>query len=344
MAKNLAEVEPTLMVMVPRVLENIHTKVKNGIAGASPRAQKFIGWAISIGEEVVGLRAQNKPVSEFLKIKHRIADRFVLSKLRQRIGKRLRFVVCGGAPAPAAVLTFFNAVGIPALEGYGLTETCAPTNVNRLERVKPGTVGPSLPSVEIKIEDDGEIWVKGPSIFNGYFKDPQATNESFCDGWFATGDIGLIDEDGYLKITDRKKDLIVNAAGKNIAPQRIECILKTINPISQAVVFGDKNKHLVALLTLDEHRAMELARDRGWQYEQYSDLANSKEMHNFLKKEISAKRGELAEYECIRHFSILEKDLSVDAGELTATLKIKRNVLLQKHADKIESLYASSVN
>ncbi len=344
MSKNLGEIEPTVMVMVPRVLESIHTKVKNGISGASARAKKLIDWALLVGQEVVSYRALKQTVPQSLKLKYWLADKLVLSKFRARIGKRLRFVVCGGAPAPPAVLYFFNAIGIPALEGYGLTETAAPTNVNRLEQVKPGTVGPSLSSIEIKISEDGEILVKGPSIFNGYFKDPQATNESFTDGWFATGDIGLIDEDGYLKITDRKKDLIVNAAGKNIAPQRIECVLKTISPISQAVVFGDRTKHLVALLTLDERGAMEIAREQGWQYEEYVELAASKEMYQYLKKEINAKRGELAEYECIKHFSVLDRDLSVDDGELTATLKIKRNVLKQKHADKIESLYATSVN
>lgn len=344
MAKNLGEIEPTVMVMVPRVLESTYTKVRNGISGASSRAKKLIEWSIAIGEEVVKRRAKKQPISQVLKFKHWLADRLVLSKLRARIGGRLRFIVCGGAPAPVAVLTFLNAIGIPILEGYGLTETSAPTNVNRLGHVKPGTVGASLSSVEVKIGDDGEILVRGASIFKGYFKDPQATNESFTDGWFATGDIGLIDDHGYLKITDRKKDLIVDAAGKNIAPQRIECILKTIAPISQAIVFGDRTKHLVALLTLDERGAMEIARENGWPYEEYVELAASKEMYQYLRQEINAKRGELAEYECIRHFSVLDKDLSVDDGELTATLKIKRNVLKQKHADKIESLYANSLN
>jgi long-chain acyl-CoA synthetase len=344
MAKNLVEVEPTVMVMVPRVLESIYTKVKNGIAGASEQAQKFIDWAVHIGEEVVNRKAQKQDIPEFLKLQYWFADKLVLSKLRERIGKRLRFVVCGGAPASPSVVTFFNAIGIPALEGYGLTETSAPSHVNRLKHVKPGTVGPCLSCVEMKIGEDGEILLKGPSIFEGYFKDPEATKEAFKDGWFATGDVGHTDENGYLKITDRKKDLIVNAAGKNIAPQRIETILKTIPAVSQAVVFGDKNKHLVALLTLDERQAMELAQERGWQYEKYPDLAKSKEMHQYLKNEVNAKRGELAEYEHIKQFSVLDRDLSIDSGELTATMKIKRGVVAEKYADKIESLYAASVN
>jgi long-chain acyl-CoA synthetase len=340
MSKNLNEIEPTVMVMVPRVLENIYHKMRKGILESSATARTFIEWAVNVGEEIVKAQAKKETISPVLKLQYMLADKSVLSKLRGRIGKRLRFVVCGGAPASAGIVTFLNAIGIPTLEGYGLTETAAPTNVNRIGHVKPGTVGPKLASVEMKFAEDGEILVKGPGIFNGYFKDSQATNEVIKDGWFATGDIGEIDEDGYLKITDRKKDLIVNAAGKNIAPQRIEGVLKTVSPVSQAVVFGDQNKHLVALLTLDEHKAEQLAKEQGWEYEGYPDLAKSQEMHQYLKKAIAARRGDLAEYECIKHFAVLDKELSVEAGELTATLKIKRNVLAQKYADKIASLYS----
>lgn len=341
MPKNMHEVEPTLMVMVPRVLESMHTKVKHGISNLSQRMKKLIDWSIKIGEQVVSHKATNKSLPPALQIQHWLADHLILKNLRKRVGRRLRFIVCGGAPAPTPVVSFFNALGIPTLEGYGLTETSAPTNVNRIAHVKPGTVGPSLPSVEVKIGEDGEILVKGASIFKGYFKNEEATREVFIDGWFATGDIGVIDGDGYLKITDRKKDLIVNAAGKNIAPQRIENVLKTVPVISQAVVFGDKGRHLVALLTVDERKAMEISCEHNWPYTAFSELAKSKELYEYLKKEINAKRNELAEYECIKHFSILEKDLSVEAGELTATLKIKRNVLAEKYADRIESLHAA---
>ncbi len=342
MSKNLSEIEPTLMAAVPRVLDGIYNKMLHGINSTSGLAKWLIDWAIGVGEKTLDYKANGQDIPPLLKIEYRLADRIVLHKLRQRIGKRLRFIVCGGAPATPSVLAFFNAIGVPTIEGYGLTETAAPTNVNRFDRLKLGTVGPALPCVEMKIDQDGEVLFKGPSIFGGYFKNEEATLEAFVDGWFRTGDVGEIDEDGYLKITDRKKDLIVNAAGKNIAPQRIESILKTIAPISQAVVFGDRNKHLVALLTLDEHKAMELARAKNWQYDKYSDLAPSKELHDYLRKEVTAKRCELAEYECIKHFSVLEHDLSVDAGELTATLKIKRNVVAKKYADKIENLYAGA--
>ncbi len=344
MAKNMQETEPTLIVAVPRVLDGIYSKVKNGIASASSLSQWLINWAVSVGEKIVNLKAHDRSIPELLKIQHRLAESLVLRKLRQRIGKRLRFVVCGGAAGTPSVLAFFNAIGIPALEGYGMTETAAPTNVNRFDRVKLGTVGPSLPCIEIKIGEDGEILLKGPSIFGGYFKDTQSTDEVFVDGWFRTGDVGYIDDDGYLKITDRKKDLIVNAAGKNIAPQRVETLLKTIPPISQAIVFGDQNKHLVALLTLDQNKAMEIAKEKEWQFEKYTDLVKSKELHQYLKKEMAKFPDQLAEYERIKHFTILDHDLSVDSGELTATMKIKRNVVAEKYAQTLENLYTKNAN
>jgi len=339
MAKNLAEVEPTMMLVVPRVLDRIYTKVKSGIAGASPRAQKLIDWALEVGKEVVRTRADGKPMRFALKIKYALSEKLVFKKLRDKIGKRLRLVVSGGAPATPSVIEFFNSIGIPTVEGYGLTETCAPSNVNPPRRVKIGTVGPMLPSVDIKIAEDGEILLKGPSIVQSYLKNEQATQEAFRDGWFLTGDIGTIDSDGYLRITDRKKDLIINAAGKNIAPQRIETLIKSIPLISQAVVFGDKQKALVALVTFDELATIEHARDANWQFNDFSDLANGADLSEYLKKELRLRSGQLADYEQIKKFKILSQDLSVEAGELTATLKVKRNAIAKKYAQPILELY-----
>lgn len=339
MAKNLAEVEPTMMLVVPRVLDRIYTKVKSGIAGASPRAQKLIDWALEVGKEVVRTRADGKPMRFALKIKYAVSEKLVFKKLRDKIGKRLRLVVSGGAPATPSVIEFFNSIGIPTVEGYGLTETCAPSNVNPPRRVKIGTVGPMLPSVDIKIAEDGEILLKGPSIVQSYFKNEQATQEAFRDGWFLTGDIGTIDSDGYLRITDRKKDLIINAAGKNIAPQRIETLIKSIPLVSQAVVFGDKQKALVALVTFDELATIEHARDANWQFNEFSDLANGADLCEYLKKELRLRSGQLADYEQIKKFKILSQDLSVEAGELTATLKVKRNAIAKKYAQTILELY-----
>jgi len=247
--------------------------------------------------------------------------------------------VSGGAPATPHVIEFFNAIGISTVEGYGLTETAAPASVNRQSKVKIGSVGPVLPSVNVKIADDGEILLRGDTIFSGYFKNEEATKEAFEDGWFRTGDIGTLDQDRYLRITDRKKDLIINAAGKNIAPQRIEAVIKTVPFVTQAVVFGDKQKHLVALITLDEVAVTEFAREQNWTFETFADLATSTQISQYLSKELKLRSGQLADYEQVRRFSVLPQDLSVDEGELTATLKIKRNVIAKKYDALIQSLF-----
>ncbi len=339
MGKNLAEVQPTMILVVPRVLDRIFSKVRIGIEGASGRRRKLINWSISVGKEVVHQRGDGKNPSPVLLAKHWLAEKLVLGKLREKIGPRLKLVVSGGAPASAQPIEFFNAIGIDTLEGYGLTETTAPVCVNRLGKVKIGTVGPTLPSVELKIAEDGEILLRGPSIFSGYFKNDQATEDAFEDGWFKTGDIGVVDRDGYLKITDRKKDLIVNSAGKNIAPQRIEAILKTVPYVSQAVVFGDKQKSLVALLTLDEQAVMDFGREQNWEFNSFTELLKQPKLNQFLRKEIQSRSGQLADYEVVKRFAVLPEELSVDEGELTATLKIKRNVISQKYKSVIEALY-----
>lgn len=337
--KNMQEVQPTVMLVVPRLLDKIHAKVMSGIEGASPRAQKLISWALSVGREVLWHHAESKPIRAGLEMKHWVAEKLVFDKLRQRIGKNLRLIVTGGAPGTAEVLEFFNAIGINVIEGYGLTETSAPTNANRVGKNKVGSVGPTLPSVEVKIAEDGEIMFKGASIFPGYFKDEEHTKEAFTDGWFHTGDIGTLDHDGYLKITDRKKDLIVNSAGKNIAPQKIESILRSVSFVSQAVVFGDKRKTLVAVLTLEEQPAMEFAQERGWSVGSFEELTKLPQFKRYIKNEIAEKSHHLADYEQVRNFAILPYDFSVEHGELTATMKIKRNVLRDKYKDLVEQLY-----
>jgi long-chain acyl-CoA synthetase len=269
-----------------------------------------------------------------------LAERLVFQKLRARIGRRLRLVVSGGAPATREVIEFFNAIGIPTLEGYGLTETTAPVSVNLLSKGKPGTVGPALPSVQIKTAEDGEIMIKGPGVFKGYFKAEEPTKEAFdAEGWFHTGDIGTIDDDGYLKITDRKKDLIVNSAGKNIAPQKIEAILRTVPIISQAIVFGDKRKTLVALLTLDEHATSELAHEKGWTFSSFEQLTIMPQLKKYLQAELGERSRKLADYERVRNFHILSHELSVEKGELTATLKVKRNEVAKNYREQIDKLY-----
>jgi long-chain acyl-CoA synthetase len=339
MAKNLVEINPTMMLVVPRVLDRIFAKVQSGIEGASGKARKLIDWSLDVGKEMVLCKSEGRKPTIFLQAKHFLAEKAVFKKMRSRIGYRLRLVVSGGAPATAQTIEFFNAIGIETLEGYGLTETSAPATVNHIGRVKAGSVGPCLPSVNLKFADDGEILLRGPSIFKQYFKAEAATNEAFADGWFKTGDIGTIDGDGYVRITDRKKDLIVNSAGKNIAPQRIEAILKTVPFVNQAVVFGDKQKSLVALLTLDEIAVMEFARENNWDCNAYAEAIKQGQLNKYLRKEIQSRSNTLAEYEAVRRFAILPEDLSVDGGELTATLKIKRNVIAHKYKPVVEALF-----
>jgi long-chain acyl-CoA synthetase len=338
-AKNMAEVQPTMILVVPRVLDKIYSKVKSGIEGGSSKARKLINWALEIGTEVMRLQSHKEKPGPVLSMKYRLADRLVLRKLRSRIGSRLRLVVSGGAPATREVIEFFNAVGILTVEGYGLTETTAPASVNRPELIKPGTVGKNLPSVKVRTAEDGEILISGPTVFKGYLKNDEATREAFDGEWFKTGDIGTIDGDGYIRITDRKKDLIVNSSGKNIAPQRIEGILKSIPLVSQAIVFGDKRKTLVALLTLDEQAATELAREHGWPCDDYATLAECPQLNRYLRSEIDDRSHGLADYERVRKFGVLPQDLSVENGELTATLKVKRNVVAENYKDVINSLY-----
>ncbi len=339
MAKNMAEVKPTMILTVPRVLDKIYGKVRSGIEGASGNARKLIDWALRVGAEMVDAEAKGIAPRAGLKAKHWLAEHTVFRKLRERIGPSLRLIVSGGAPATSHSIEFFNAIGITTIEGYGLTETAAPACVNLMKRKKIGTVGPALPCVEMIIADDGEILLRGSSIFKGYYGLEEATKEAFIDGWFRTGDIGIVDGDGYLKITDRKKDIIVNSSGKNIAPQKIEAILKTVPFVNQAVIFGDKRKQLVALIVLDEQAMTQHASDEGWNFNSFAELVEKPEVINMLKKEIEARSKSLAEFERVSNFHVLANDLSVEAGELTATLKIKRNVVANNYKSIIDRLY-----
>lgn len=339
MAKNMAEVKPTMILTVPRVLDKIYSKVRSGIEGASGNARRLIDWALKVGAETVELEGKGIAPRAGLKAKHWLAERTVFRKLRERIGPSLRLIVSGGAPATGHSIEFFNSIGITTLEGYGLTETAAPACVNRVNMKKIGSVGPALPCVEMIIADDGEILLRGPSIFKGYYGLEEANKDAFVDGWFRTGDIGIVDGDGYLKITDRKKDIIVNSSGKNIAPQKIEAILKTVPFVNQAVVFGDKKKQLVALLVLDEQAITQHASDENWNFNSFAELVEMPEVVKMLKKEIESRSKALADYERVSNFHILENDLSVEAGELTATLKIKRNVVAKNYKDIIDRLY-----
>ena len=326
--EDLVAVRPTFMAGVPRIYEKFYAGVTAALAQGSGLKRALAGWAIRSGQaHAAAERAGGHPGG----FGHWLADKLVLSKLRARLGlDRCRFLISGGAPLSAEIAEFFHATGLMIMEGYGLTETTSGVFVNRLDRFRFGTVGPALDVVESRIADDGEILVRGAPVFRQYYNNPAATAESVePDGWFHTGDIGVV-EDGFLRITDRKKDLIVTANGKKVAPQPIESALKaTSSLVSQALVFGDKRPYCVALLTFSE----EAARRFG------AGAAESAELEAALQKAVDEVNGKLAPYERIKRFCILPQDLTEAAGELTPKLSVKRKVVIEKYRGMIEALY-----
>jgi long-chain acyl-CoA synthetase len=278
-----------------------------------------------VGARVSAKRRAGERISPLDTLEERIADRLVFEKVKQRLGGRLRMAVSGAAPLSLEVLEFFNSLGILVVEGYGLTETSSSLSVNQEDRYKLGTVGPPVEGCEVKLDETGEILVKSPSVFVGYYKDPEATAAAFTeDGWFRTGDVGEIDEDGFIKITDRKKDLIITAGGKNIAPQNIENALKASRFVSQAVAIGDRRPYVTALITLDWDEVHASGRDPQQLVQEIVDEVNRDRVR----------------VEQIKRFAILPRDFSLEEGELTPTLKLRRRVVQEHFADEIEKLYA----
>lgn len=332
---NLVALRPTFMAAVPRVYEKFYTAVKTGAGQGSPVKVRLVSWGFGVGQRAAAeTRAGRKP-GGFLAFQRALADKLVLSKLRAKLGlDRCRFLISGGAPLAAEIAEFFHGVGLVILEGYGLTETMAAAFVNRLDRYRFGTVGPALDIVETKIADDGEILMRGPLIFKRYHANPAATAEAVDgEGWFHSGDIGVI-EDGFLRITDRKKDLIVTAGGKKVAPQILENLLKArCTLISQVMVHGDKRPYCVALLTLTEESVKRFGGGDP------AKAAASPEAKAAVKRDIDAVNATLAAFESIKSFAILPADLTEAAGELTPSLKVKRKVVTERYRAAIDGLY-----
>ncbi len=338
---DLQEIKPTIVPSVPRIFEKIYDAVHSN-AMASPVKKKIFDWAVKVGKERSKYIINKKPVPLLLKIKYKIAFALVFKKLHERVGGRIRFFISGGAPLSAEIAEFFHAADLLVLEGYGLTETTPAVTINRAEAYKFGTVGLPLPGVELKIADDGEILAKGPNIALGYYKKEAETKEAFEEsGWFHTGDIGEFDEDGFLRITDRKKDLIVTAGGKNIAPQIIENMVKAETPlISQVVMIGDKKPYCVALVSLNEEELKKWADNQGKGDKSLEELARDSEVENIVRQAIERVNARLASFETIKKFRIVPRDFTIENGELTPTLKVKRKVVMQKYKDLIEQMYA----
>src|SRR6266496_16164 len=337
---NLPETRPHFICSVPRVFEKVYAGAMARAEGGSPIKRKIFHWAVGVGKEVSRLKQAGQPVPAALAIKYKIAEKLVFSKMQAALGGRLRFAVSGGAPLSREIAEFFHAAGILILEGYGLTETCPVLTNNREDSFKFGSVGRALPGVEIKLAPDGEILGRGGNIAKGYFKKPEATSEVFLpDGWFATGDIGKIDADGFLYITDRKKDLIVTAGGMNIAPQNIENLLKGDPFISQAMVHGDRRPYPVALITLNPEEVAKFAREQGIMASDPTVLAKHPKIVERVQRTIDAKNSELQSYAKVKKFAILPEDFTVDNGALTPTLKVKRKVISERHRAALDALY-----
>ena len=338
---NMVEVKPTVMASVPRLYESIQSRIQDGIAKQPERKRKFAEWAIGIGERYNSKRVRGESPDLLATVLYPLADAKVLRPIRERVtGGRLRFFISGGAPLPVATARFLTAIGLHIVEGYGLTETSPVICINLPTRTKLGTVGPPVPGVEVRIAPDGEILSRGPHIMKGYFNKPEETEKAIdADGWFHTGDIGLLDEEGFLKITDRKKDIIVLANGKNVAPQPIEARLKSSPYISASVLFGDRQQNIVALIVPDFDHLKSWAREKGLSQRDPEELVKLPEVKKLLKDEIEANSKELADFEKVRRFTLLTKDFSQEGGELTPTLKIKRPVVAKNYDAEIQSMY-----
>ena len=339
LSQNMREVRPMLVASVPRVYEKVYASVQAGAAGSAVK-QAIFNWCVGVGRQASRLQQQGQPLPLGLSLKRNLAHRLVFHKLHDALGGRLRYFVSGGAPLAQEIAEFFHAAGLLILEGYGLTETCPALTINRHDNYKFGTVGLPVPGVELRLAADGEIQARGPNIAQGYYQRPEATAEVFLeDGWFATGDIGEIDGDGFLRITDRKKDLLVTAGGKNVAPQNIENLLKGDPLISQAMVYGDRRPFLTAVLTLDVEAATTFARDHGISGDTVAELAESPQLRTVLEGRVEQVNRRLAPYESIKKFVIARQDFTEASNELTPTLKVKRQVVTQKYQAELDALY-----
>lgn len=336
---NMLEIQPEVITTVPRLFERIHSRIVKQVDTLPPVRRKLFYWAVGVGREFQ-LARKRKAVTPILKVRHALADRLVFSKLRARTGGRMRFFVSGGAALPREFGEFFEAVGLKIIEGYGLTETSPVLTVNRLENYKFGSVGQPIPGVELRIAEDGEILARGPNIMQGYWNNPEATKEVISkDGWFHTGDIGIIDSDGFVYITDRKKHLFVSSGGKNIAPQPIENLFLGSKYIEQFVLIGDRRMFLTALIVPDFDALKEYARSHNLSYKSNGDLVRLEEMYRLIESDIQSAQRDLANFERVRKFVLLEKPFSIEDGELTPTLKVKRKVVEERYANLIEGMY-----
>ncbi len=336
---NMLEIRPHIVTTVPRLFERIHSRIIKQVDAFPAPRRKLFYWAIKTGRSYQMARRRNQ-ISPLLKIKNALADRLVFTKLRARTGGRIKFFISGGAALPREFGEFFEAVGLRIIEGYGLTETSPVLTVNRLDNYKFGSVGQPIDGVEIKIAEDGEILARGPNIMQGYWNNPEATEEVIDkDKWFHTGDIGVVDSDGFVYITDRKKHLFVSSGGKNIAPQPIENLFLSSKYVEQFVLIGDHRMFLTALIVPDFDSLKEYAQSRNLAFGSDSDLTRLKEINELFEKDIQLLQKDLATFERVRKFVLLDKPFTIEDGELTPTMKVKRKAVEEKYSQLIEGMY-----
>jgi long-chain acyl-CoA synthetase len=336
---NLAVVRPTFMAGAPRIFEKVQHRVT--ALGGSGVKRRVFDWAFAVGQHAAAPRRAGREPAGLLKAQHALADRLVLGKLRERFGGRVRFFVSGSAALSAEVAKFFHAAGVLVLEGYGLTETSAASFVNLPDRFRFGTVGPPLPGTQVRIGDEGEILVRGPGVMRGYHNLPAETAATLTgDGWLRTGDVGELDDDGFLRITDRMKDLIKTSGGKYVAPQSVETVFKAVCPYaSEIVVYGEAHPYCTALVALDREAIVSWSHDNGLGHLSFSDLAGHQRVHTLIAGFVEEVNSQLPRWETIKRFAVLRRELTVEDGDLTPSLKLKRRVVATKHRELLESLY-----
>jgi len=340
-ADNLGEVKPTIMTTVPRLLEKVYARVIENAEAGSPIKKKIFHWAINVGDQFARTKLAGKTASGLLNFKYNLATKLVFTKLHQRVGGRLRFFVSGGAPLSKEIAEFFFKAGILVVEGYGLTETSPVIAVNHEDKYKFGSVGPLINDSEVTIADDGEILTRGPNVMKGYYKNPEATAETIDkDGWLHTGDIGYLDDEGFLYITDRKKNILVTSGGKNVTPATIENLLVMSPYIEQVVVLGDKRNFLSALIVPNKDNVIKFASEHGISYDNIESLLADDKVNQLFESEIPKLTNDLARFEQIKKFKLLINEFTIESGELTPSLKVKRKVVEKNYASVIDAIYS----
>lgn len=340
-AEDFRIARPHWFASVPRVYEKVHTRIISGAQAKGGLALKIFNWAVKVGSQVSDLKVAKKPIPPLLGLKYSLATKLVFSTVQEALGGRVRWCISGAAPINPEIAKFFHAAGVLILEGIGMTENTSFTNLNRYDNYRFGWVGPTGPGIEQTTLDDGEVLYRGRNVMREYYKMPAETAEALTsDGWQHTGDLGEIDDEGFLRITGRKKDLIVTAGGKNVAPSAIEGLIATSKFISQVCVIGDRQKYLTALITVDADNVKAFAKEKGVAAESLEELLKSREVNDLIRSVVDEKNAELASFETIKDFRLLD-EFSIENGLLTPTLKVKRNIALERFADLVEEMYSS---